>query len=346
MVRLSLDDYTVGWISALPLERAAAHVMLDATHDSLPLPRHDNNSYLYGSIGEHNVVMACLGQGDTGTSSATSVAKDMVSVFPSLRIRLMVGIGGGIPSDEHDIRLGDVVVSTPKGAHGGVVQYDFGKREQDKAFVLRSRQNQPPDMLLTAVSSLQGRHEVCGPQYPNFIKAIGERSDFGARIIAHSKYKGKEQDLLFPAELPHVGSKRSCEGCDKSRCVIRVDRDYPEIPQIHFGVIASGNTLFADATQRDFLSTEFGAICCEMEAAGLMNRFGNGCLVIRGISDYADSHKNDLWQGYAAIAAAAYAKELLREIPRQQVSNLPPVSQEADNTGELIEEEWNHSLAG
>ena len=50
-------------------------------------------------------------------------------------------------------------------------------------------------------------------------------------------------------------------------------------------------------------------ICFEMEAAGLVDSFP--CLVIRGVSDYADSHKNDRWQGYAAAVASAYAKELL-----------------------------------
>ncbi|KAJ5195474.1 uncharacterized protein N7498_008912 [Penicillium cinerascens] len=54
-----------------------------------------------------------------------------------------------------------------------------------------------------------------------------------------------------------------------------------------------------------------------MEAAGLMNDFP--CVVIRGIYDYADSHKNKEWQGYAAAVAAAYAKELLLVVPVNQV---------------------------
>lgn len=50
-----------------------------------------------------------------------------------------------------------------------------------------------------------------------------------------------------------------------------------------------------------------------MEAAGLMDNFP--CLVIRGICDYSDSHKNKRWQEYAAATAAAYAKELLSVVP-------------------------------
>lgn len=55
-----------------------------------------------------------------------------------------------------------------------------------------------------------------------------------------------------------------------------------------------------------------------MEAAGLMNDFP--CLVIRGICDYADSHKNKQWQPYAAAVAAGYMKELLLTIPVQEMA--------------------------
>jgi hypothetical protein len=72
---------------------------------------------------------------------------------------------------------------------------------------------------------------------------------------------------------------------------------------------------------RDRLAEEHGIMCFEMEAAGLMDTFP--CLVIRGISDYADSHKNKEWQEYAAAAAAAYAKELLCMTPTRQVEITP-----------------------
>lgn len=58
---------------------------------------------------------------------------------------------------------------------------------------------------------------------------------------------------------------------------------------------------------RDRIASELGILCFEMEAAGLMDSFP--CLVIRGISDYAVSHKNHQWREYAAATAAAYAKE-------------------------------------
>jgi nucleoside phosphorylase len=45
----------------------------------------------------------------------------MLTTFP-LRFGWMVGIGGGVPSSENDIRLGDVVFSDPNESHGGVLQ--------------------------------------------------------------------------------------------------------------------------------------------------------------------------------------------------------------------------------
>jgi hypothetical protein len=56
-----------------------------------------------------------------------------------------------------------------------------------------------------------------------------------------------------------------------------------------------------------------------MDPAGLMLEFP--CIVVRGICDYSDSHKNKQWQGYAALVAAAYARELLGYVPRGQVSH-------------------------
>jgi hypothetical protein len=61
-----------------------------------------------------------------------------------------------------------------------------------------------------------------------------------------------------------------------------------------------------------------------MEAAGLMNS-SFPCLVIRGISDYADAHKNDVWHDYAAATSARYAKDFLSQIPDEVVQELAPI---------------------
>jgi nucleoside phosphorylase len=113
---------------------AAATAMLDKEHPKLPQPQTDTNVYTLGTVNGHNVVMVCLPSGVYGTTSATAAATQMRSTFPAIQFGLMVGIGGGVPSSQHDIRLGDVVVSTPSGSSGGVVQYDFGKTIQGGDF--------------------------------------------------------------------------------------------------------------------------------------------------------------------------------------------------------------------
>lgn len=107
----SHDDYTVGWICALPLEMTAATAMLDDVHPGLSVHPNDNNTYTLGRIGTHNIVVACLPSGVYGMTSAATVAAQMRFSFRSIRFGLMVGIGGGVPSKKADIRLGDIVVS-------------------------------------------------------------------------------------------------------------------------------------------------------------------------------------------------------------------------------------------
>ena len=94
---------------------------------------------------------------------------------------------------------------------------------------------------------------------------------------------------------------------------------------VHYGLIASGNQVIKDATFRDTLNKDLGGhvLCVEMEAAGLMDNFP--CIVIRGICDYGDSHKNKDWQEQAAAVAAAFAKELLEHVQPSDVDEECPV---------------------
>jgi hypothetical protein len=68
--------------------------------------RHDNNNYTLGKVGNHNVVITVLPDGEYGTSCAAGVARDMLHGFPNVRIGLIVGIGGGAPNRKRDIRNG------------------------------------------------------------------------------------------------------------------------------------------------------------------------------------------------------------------------------------------------
>ncbi|KAG9529359.1 purine and uridine phosphorylase, partial [Aureobasidium melanogenum] len=319
----SSDSYTVGWIAALPKEMAATLGMLDERHDKpkdFVKPSSDTNAYCWGRIGDHNVVIASLAAGVYGTTSAATTAIHMLSSFPSIKVGLMVGIGAAIPGPKHDIRLGDVVVSQPHGQAGGVIQYDLGKSRVrtehehtvhtfEKVGVLRP----PPEALLKALSLLQAEIRLEGSSIFQFLEEMLERYPRLAQRGPEAPgyiYQGQENDKLFEASYLHT-SGVGCDDCDPARMVSRDTRRDPDVPRVHYGVIASGNRLVKDAAERDMILRESGedCICLETEAAGLLNSFP--CLVIRGICDYADSHGNNDWQEYAAATAAAYAKEFL-----------------------------------
>ncbi|KAJ5819321.1 hypothetical protein N7474_004912 [Penicillium riverlandense] len=315
-------NYTVGWICAITTEYVAAQAFLDEQHEGPKyLPSHNENKYTLGRIGIHNVVISALPLDSYGTSSAARVARDMLQSFPNVRICLMVGIGGGAPSPKNDIRLGDIVVSLPLNDQSSVIQYDFGKTIEGQSFYPTSFHDQPPIVLRAAVNRLQAQYEIKGHQLKELVRhALREQP----RLRKRYKRPDRESDRLYQSQVvhppsPEVGSNctRDC-GDDSTSLVLRYPRSEGEDnPAIHYGLIASANQLIKDALIRDKLAAEMGVLCFEMEAAGLMKHFP--CLVIRGICDYSDSHKNKEWQGYAAIVAAAYAKDLLCEIAPQQL---------------------------
>ncbi|KAF4546475.1 Ankyrin repeat protein [Lasiodiplodia theobromae] len=318
--------YTVGWICAIPTESVAARQFLDEEHDPPShVSQHDNNVYTLGRIGQHRVVVAVLPKGEYGTTSAASVARDMLHSFPNVRIGLMVGIGGGAPSKKHDIRLGDVVVSSPQDGRGGVLQYDYGKAIQGHGFQHSGFLNQPQPLLRAAVGDLEGRYLTDGNQIHENIQSILAKKKKMKRLFQRPELS---TDRLYLSTFVHTDSDKSCEeicngdeGFEVDHCerlVKRNERSEDEdSPAVHYGLIASANTLMKNAEIRDSLAEAHGVLCFEMEAAGLMNHFP--CLVIRGICDYSDSHKNKDWQGYAAMTAAAYARDLLGRIPPTRI---------------------------
>ncbi|EHA19938.1 hypothetical protein ASPNIDRAFT_39357 [Aspergillus niger ATCC 1015] len=300
--RLSSRDYKVAWICALPIELAAAKSLLDDVHESLPQPT-DCNAYTLGSMYGHNIAIACLQSGIYGTCSAASVATQMKQTFPSIEFGLTVGVGGGVPT-RADIRLGDVVVSTPTGQLGGVVQYDYGKSCPCGSFERTGSLNKPYLPLLVAVSHLRSDYLLHDTQISKVISdAIGHHKDTFPRPA---------EDWLFQPTYVHHGGAGDCSSCDKSHLVPRGPRASSE-PHIHYGLIASGDRVIKDAQMRDSYAEDLPILCFEMESAGIMDQLP--CLVIRGICDYCDSHKQKNWQGFAALAAAAYAKKLLSIVP-------------------------------
>ena len=312
-------DFSIGWICALGHEFAASQAMLDERYGSFEeQDKHDDNIYVCGRIKHHEVVMACLPAGRYGKASAAGAAMNLLRSFPSVRFGVMVGIGGAVP-DRTDIRLGDIVVSKPTDNHGGVIQYDMGKVLPGSYFKIKGHLNKPPLLLLNAIQSLIATHELRESQVHEYMSEMFTRfpkmrTDYG--------HPGNENDRLYK-----ISSEGRGEFIHELPTPLSIARK-PRIdshgkldtrPRIFYGLIGSGDRVITDAIERNMLQESANILCFEMEAAGLMDHFP--CIVIRGISDYADAHKRDNWQKYAAAVAAAYAKELLSNVPTTHHAN-------------------------
>ncbi|GFP56689.1 hypothetical protein TASIC1_0007018100 [Trichoderma asperellum] len=316
------EHYKIAIICALPKELMAIRALFDETHQDLPQHESDTNTYALGRLGIYNVVAACLPCGDYGTNAASKVASDIEKSFRAVKWYFVVGIGGGIPSDEHDIRLGDVVVST------GVIQHDMGKvMQKDSKIRSTGFPQRPARSLLTALSSVQSDPSVTHDALEAHIQRI---------LSLRPEYQspGEDRDRLFPVNSKHNYRQKTCGNC-KGPPVPKKPR--PPGPHIHYGLIASGNQVIKDAATRDRIGAEMNVLCFEMEGAGVMAT-GN-CLVIRGICDYADSHKNDDWHKYAAATAAAYTKFFLLRIRNLDMQTREVVQIQKRSVSNLEEEE-------
>ncbi|KAK9850852.1 hypothetical protein MYU51_011447 [Penicillium brevicompactum] len=296
--QLSHDSYRVGWICPLEVEQIAAMEMLDEEHQSLPQPSRDTNIYNLGSINSHNVVIAGLPR--AGNCPAATVVSQMTMTFPNLKYALLVGIGGGVPTETENgfIRLGHVVVGEPTGTHSGVIQYDHGKAKAGQ-FERKGFLASPPAALLNAAREVAVHRQRLA--FDPIRKNV-DRIQTNPQILRRFTFPGVVNDHLHPSVYT---DKRPPNDEDDLSIVV------------HRGTIASGELVIKNAQTRDNLAQEHGVLCFEMEAAGVLTDLP--CMVIRGISDYCDSHKNDEWHGYAAVTAAAYARQLFFHLPIEEV---------------------------
>jgi nucleoside phosphorylase len=277
---LTHDDYTVGWICALPKsELVVAGAMLDEEHPVLPAADPgDTNVYLLGRMGSHNMVIACLPAEKTGTVSAAIVAQEMLRSFRRLRFGLMVGVGGGVPDlnlnnetddddeddkgdeslgDGKDTRLGDVAVSLHSKDSDAVVQYDFGKSLHGGYFFRTGSLNKPPNLLLQAVSMLQGQHKRKGNNLSYHLSEMLKNNP-KLKTMTYT-HQGFNNDRLFKVDVLHVEGQKSCDACCGNSDASLV---------IHYGTIGSADQVMKDPALRDAWAKREKIICFEMETAG------------------------------------------------------------------------------
>ncbi|KAL1607816.1 hypothetical protein SLS60_002754 [Paraconiothyrium brasiliense] len=326
---LRCEDYHVALICPVAnLELLPARLMLDEEH---PVPsyntHYDENSYTCGTMKGHTIVIATCPQGQTGNVNAGRLTGPMFKTFPNIRMTVLIGIGGGIPYAEspedplEDIHLGDVVVGWPGDGKPACVYHERGRDKVNNDFEILGAMQDPEWRLLNALGKLQSDHELGKTTFSNQLERLKTYRKFA--------HPGVEHDRLYRAAYHHVGGYRSkCVPCDPNELVQRPARTADDKDKLvfHLGRIATGNAVIQDGEKRDMIREKCdGALCVEMEAAGVdVNR---RCLVIRGISDYADSHKSDIWRSHAAGNAAAFARELLCRIQPATVKDMQGVNE-------------------
>lgn len=281
--------------------------MLDEIHHSLPRRQGDTNEYIFGKMGRYNVVIASLPTGLSGLTIATQTAMHIRYSFEFLEVCFLVSTGGGTPG-ESDIRLGDIVVSRPTKKFPGVMGYDIrnvrnGRHSPIGVF------NKPPELAMRTVFALNAQ-QIPHCTSPAVTQFYNEAREHSPRLRDQSTHPGGDPQFLFASASQHGSGESSA--CRLNQWRPRSDNQ----PRIFYGTIASGESVITDTTARDRFSREYGILCCETQAAGVVDVLP--CLVVCGISSYADSPPSRQWEGYAAVVAAAYTKEIVLALPLQK----------------------------
>lgn len=306
----ALAEFLTGWICVLEAEYRAALAVLDEKYDNAGLVRGegDRNHYVLGRIGRHSVMINLPPAGWHGQVHASKIALDMRSTFPRMRFVLLVGIAGGVPSPQ-DIRLGDVVLGTQVFPYNTLKNTQYGHVHTGS---IRS----PPRELLEAITFLTQR--LWSPEDLVLSESIeGIRSKLGRGGDAFVR---PAQDRLYKDNTAHKGPDCDClqpQSRERSQLFSREDRK-GDLVKLFQGCIGSENVVMKNAQDRDDIAKKMNILCYEMEATSVMDTLP--CLPIRGISDYADGHKNDDWHLYAALSAATCARELLLSLTPQLVT--------------------------
>ncbi|EFY93351.1 NACHT and Ankyrin domain protein [Metarhizium acridum CQMa 102] len=341
------DDFRVAIICALLCEYNAVSLLFDKFYD-LESDLYgraigDQNAYTTGRIGPVDAVIVRLS--GMGKVIAAGTAASLRSSFPRLELALLTGICGGVPhGSSNEILLGDVILART------VVQYDFG-REYHDGFVAKTTVDEglgrPTKAISNYLSAIQSRP---------LIKNIKERTvahlrELQETAVAESwsatyQYPGIEKDKLFepthlhkhqsgcedcknPDKSCHKARRQSCKDleCDLHCQLVKRPRldthckkhgSAPMDPSVFFGCIGSGDKVMRSGHLRDIIAEKHELLAFEMEGAGVWDEIP--CIIVKSVCDYADSHKNNEWQDYAAATAAAATRALLERYPRTDMT--------------------------
>ncbi|PKX99632.1 Pfs and NB-ARC domain protein [Aspergillus novofumigatus IBT 16806] len=289
----------------------------------------DHNVYINGRIGKHNVVL-CQAP-EAGKCSSASVASSLIFSYTGVQLALVVGICGGVPSpscSERDIFLGDIVIADSVIEFDVGLQCPWGFQRETSVKVVLGRPNRAIRTLLNALS-IDGNRALMETENTRFLEELQSRE--GSKW----QYPGAAKDILFASAYRHQHRQRSdleyvringgCEdtlckdapeeeccvpGCDEQQVQRRRSSEKAVKPALHIGTMASGDTVMESGEHRDRIAETEEVIAFESIGAGVWDTLP--CVIINGVSDYADGHKNEVWQNYAAAVAASAAKAFLQ----------------------------------
>ncbi|KAB8272424.1 hypothetical protein BDV30DRAFT_239508 [Aspergillus minisclerotigenes] len=337
------DGFEIAVICALKAEYDAVALLFDEYWDDEGDPYGrapgDENTYLTGKIHKHAVVLVLLP--GMGKVNAARAAANFRSSYRGIRLALLVGICGGVPKDSEgrDILLGDVVISTQ------VIEYDLVRRFPDRP----RRKRDLGDSHGRASTGIRGFVGTLQTKFQSQrleSRTIHYLADLQSKVqTTEYEYPGASNDRLFQSTYRHrhhhEGRCSICSRCNEkahpvcdealtSSCsTLRCDQRYL-VPRdrlrrqtldtrrsnlvIHFGAIASGDSVMRSGEDRDEIAQMENVIAFEMEGSGVWDFLP--CIVIKGVCDYADCHKNKDWQSFACATAASAMKSVLERYIR------------------------------
>ncbi|KAL7821795.1 nucleoside phosphorylase domain-containing protein [Trichoderma gracile] len=355
-------DFQIAIICALPLEYDAVTLLVDEFWDEddrqYGRTSGDANTYRNGRIGMHNVVLMLLP--NMGKAAVAGSAASLRTSYSSLRIAFLVGVCGGVPFlGSQEALLGDVVIGE------AIVQYDFG-RQYPGDFVPKeavdATQNMPNKDIRTLLAYFKSETgmEDLRTSTAKHLRSLQQTAEM-RRYRRSYHYPGFTEDRLFAAAYRHRHQNRSCcdgaerfcdeaaksscadVGCDKKQLVSRrrleakscLKVEDTQCPEIYIGRVASADTVMKSGVHRDQIAKQHNIVAFEMEGAGLWDEAP--CIVVKGICDYADSHKDKSWQPFAAATAAAVVKAMLERYTITDDAEIPLPRTDPGKQGRLLQ---------
>lgn len=236
------EEITVAIFCTLPYEAVALKYSLDEEYTCRPRSIGTQKYvYSYGRIKHHKVVIARPPY--MGTVQAAHCASAVRQQFINVQCAFAVGTGTAIPNaPSGNIRLGDVAVGVPRDNHPGVIQYDFGKYEQER-FILKGCLRKPPAILVSADGSLEEDEEMGRSRLKRFLKRVTQKRGY----TWPRSYKDPSVQHSSKINI-ETACCQSDDSCDEKLLLRQEVRE----PVVHRGLILSGNGVVNNVRDADF----------------------------------------------------------------------------------------------